>query len=289
MRRPSMPSHSAGRCLVRWRGAGAVVSLSPERGDRPVRRTRAGCVPWSSPLETGGGEEARAISLPPSTGFQAVLCSFRVQRCSIALLVTFTLPLDECCPRPAVPGRLRPFALRAVVRSPECHGCGSRRDRAVSPGSRQPLELKIDFGPGYRVYFGKDAEAVVVLLGGSAKKHQAQAISAAQAAWVDYKQRKRRKGTARRMGSHSATSRQPCWRARSATRSSREGAIHRGAERLSRRRRRYRQGDAARSHQRRRSASKAWRRRSEASRSKSLDRMLAPHGQPEHGQLLRSS
>ena len=43
-------------------------------------------------------------------------------------------------------------------------------------------ELKIDFGPGYRVYFGKDGERIVVLLGGSAKKRQSAAIAAAQAA-----------------------------------------------------------------------------------------------------------
>ncbi|HSB16472.1 MAG TPA: type II toxin-antitoxin system RelE/ParE family toxin [Bryobacteraceae bacterium] len=52
------------------------------------------------------------------------------------------------------------------------------------------FEIKIDFGPGYRVYFGKDDERIVVLLGGSAKKRQSAAIAAAQAAWVEYKRRK---------------------------------------------------------------------------------------------------
>jgi putative addiction module killer protein len=33
-------------------------------------------------------------------------------------------------------------------------------------------ELKIDFGPGYRIYFGKDGERIVILLGGSSKKRQ---------------------------------------------------------------------------------------------------------------------
>ena len=51
-------------------------------------------------------------------------------------------------------------------------------------------ELKIDFGPGYRVYFGKDGERIVILLGGSAKKRQGAAIAAAQAAWADYRRRK---------------------------------------------------------------------------------------------------
>ena len=40
-------------------------------------------------------------------------------------------------------------------------------------------ELKIDFGPGYRVYFGKDGERIVVLLAGSAKKRQSTAIAGA--------------------------------------------------------------------------------------------------------------
>lgn len=52
-------------------------------------------------------------------------------------------------------------------------------------------ELKVDFGPGYRVYFGKDGETVLILLGGSTKKRQRAAIGRAQAAWQDYKRRKR--------------------------------------------------------------------------------------------------
>ncbi len=51
-------------------------------------------------------------------------------------------------------------------------------------------ELKIDFGPGYRIYFGKDGERIVILLCGSSKKRQNAAIAAAQAAWAEYKRRK---------------------------------------------------------------------------------------------------
>lgn len=53
------------------------------------------------------------------------------------------------------------------------------------------FETRIDFGPGYRVYFGKDGETVVILLGGSAKKDQQRAISEAVRAWAAYKQAKR--------------------------------------------------------------------------------------------------
>jgi len=54
------------------------------------------------------------------------------------------------------------------------------------------FETRIDFGPGYRVYFGKDGETVVILLGGSAKKDQRRAIEQAKAAWAEYKMRKAR-------------------------------------------------------------------------------------------------
>jgi len=55
-------------------------------------------------------------------------------------------------------------------------------------------EYKIDFGPGYRIYFGKDGERIVILLGGSAKKRQSAAIAAAQTAWAAYKRAKPGKG-----------------------------------------------------------------------------------------------
>jgi putative addiction module killer protein len=53
------------------------------------------------------------------------------------------------------------------------------------------FERTIDSGPGYRVYFGKDGDTVVVLLGGSTKKRQQDAIDAAVARWADYRWRKR--------------------------------------------------------------------------------------------------
>ena len=34
------------------------------------------------------------------------------------------------------------------------------------------LEYRIDFGPGYRVYFGRDGETLVILLTGGTKKRQ---------------------------------------------------------------------------------------------------------------------
>jgi putative addiction module killer protein len=52
------------------------------------------------------------------------------------------------------------------------------------------FETKIAFGPGYRIYFGKDGESVVILLGGGTKQRQQQDIMAAQERWQDYKDRK---------------------------------------------------------------------------------------------------
>jgi len=34
------------------------------------------------------------------------------------------------------------------------------------------FEHKINFGPGYRIYFGKDGESVVIILCGGTKKRQ---------------------------------------------------------------------------------------------------------------------
>ena len=51
------------------------------------------------------------------------------------------------------------------------------------------FECRIDFGPGYRVYFGKDGERLIILLGGGSKKRQQQDIGAAIASWQEYRQR----------------------------------------------------------------------------------------------------
>jgi putative addiction module killer protein len=54
------------------------------------------------------------------------------------------------------------------------------------------LEYKIDFGPGYRVYFGRDGDVLVVLLTGGTKKRQQRDIKSAIVFWADYKATKRR-------------------------------------------------------------------------------------------------
>ncbi len=53
------------------------------------------------------------------------------------------------------------------------------------------LECRIDFGPGYRIYFGRDGDTVVILLAGGTKRRQDDDIADAQARWTDYKRRKK--------------------------------------------------------------------------------------------------
>ncbi len=53
------------------------------------------------------------------------------------------------------------------------------------------FEHKLNFGPGYRIYFGKDGEQLVILLAGGTKKRQTHDIKNAKQRWQEYKQRKR--------------------------------------------------------------------------------------------------
>ena len=51
-------------------------------------------------------------------------------------------------------------------------------------------ELKLNWGPGYRVYFGQDGKTIIILLCGGTKKRQSQDIAAAKVRWASYKLRK---------------------------------------------------------------------------------------------------
>jgi putative addiction module killer protein len=48
-------------------------------------------------------------------------------------------------------------------------------------------EYRLDFGPGYRIYFGQEGTKVVILLGGGNKKTQGKDIKTAQALWAEFK------------------------------------------------------------------------------------------------------
>src|ERR1700748_217159 len=56
------------------------------------------------------------------------------------------------------------------------------------------FEYRIDFGPGYRIYFGQDGQTLLILLTGATKKRQQRDIDEAHAYWQDCKQSKRGRG-----------------------------------------------------------------------------------------------
>jgi putative addiction module killer protein len=61
-------------------------------------------------------------------------------------------------------------------------------------GDTEPIgeglsELRIFFGPGYRVYFGEDSEHIVLILCGGDKSTQGRDIANAKSYWEEYKSR----------------------------------------------------------------------------------------------------
>ncbi len=52
------------------------------------------------------------------------------------------------------------------------------------------LEYRLDYGPGYRLYFGRDGDSLIILLIGGTKTRQRNDIEKAHAFWQDYKSRK---------------------------------------------------------------------------------------------------
>jgi len=54
-------------------------------------------------------------------------------------------------------------------------------------------EARLDFRPGYRLYFGKDGVAVILLLARGDKASQSKDIAAAKRYWDDFREVKRGK------------------------------------------------------------------------------------------------
>ena len=60
----------------------------------------------------------------------------------------------------------------------DCHGVGEGIQ-----------ELRIDYGPGYRVYFGQEGTSIVLLLCGGDKSTQTNDIEIAKQYWNEYRRR----------------------------------------------------------------------------------------------------
>ena len=80
-------------------------------------------------------------------------------------------------------------ATKIVVSLTRLEAGNTSNLKAVGEGV---LEQRVDFGPGYRVYLGRDGNTLIVLLAGGTKQRQQRDIVDAIARWHDYKTRKRK-------------------------------------------------------------------------------------------------
>lgn len=65
---------------------------------------------------------------------------------------------------------------------------GNFGDAKIIKGGEGIWELRMDFGPGYRIYFGKQGTTIVILLTGGDKKSQSRDIAKAKRYWLEYKE-----------------------------------------------------------------------------------------------------
>lgn len=166
-----------------WRRCVSVLASSPLQGLAWIEKVTEPS-PASRPSFLGDCPSASRLSVGSSIGNFCVTIAHAGR------------------PGPGIPRRTGSVAICGVVCKPEGHGrcesCGALYRLEMGNFSNVKgvgggvFERKVDFGPGYRIYFGKDGESVVILLGGSSKQRQREAIGTARERWTDYK---RRKGT----------------------------------------------------------------------------------------------
>lgn len=78
-----------------------------------------------------------------------------------------------------------PVQVRIQARVLRFEGGNLGDHKAVGGGV---WEARLDFGPGYRLYFGKEGDAVILILAGGDKSSQTRDIAAARRCWVDFRE-----------------------------------------------------------------------------------------------------
>jgi len=53
------------------------------------------------------------------------------------------------------------------------------------------MELRIDYGLGYRIYYAQEQDRIIILLGGGSKRNQSKDIAQAIQRWNTYKKRRK--------------------------------------------------------------------------------------------------
>ncbi|MBX9830599.1 type II toxin-antitoxin system RelE/ParE family toxin [Candidatus Babeliales bacterium] len=82
------------------------------------------------------------------------------------------------------------LGTRAIIRTRlDRVSDGNLGDSKPIKGAQGIHELRINYGPGYRIYFGKKGNTVVILLIGGDKASQNRDIERAKQYWLEYKEK----------------------------------------------------------------------------------------------------
>ncbi|MBD3376620.1 type II toxin-antitoxin system RelE/ParE family toxin [candidate division KSB1 bacterium] len=99
------------------------------------------------------------------------------------------LSVDGKCPFEDWFGSLKDIKTRAVIRARLNRIILGNLGDCKSVG-KGVFEFRINYGPGYRIYFGKDGLRLIILLCGGSKSSQNRDIRQAKSYWADYCRRK---------------------------------------------------------------------------------------------------
>lgn len=95
---------------------------------------------------------------------------------------------DDDCPFERWLDALRDVRARARIKKRlDRIGLGNLGD--FKPVGEGVMELRIDYGPGYRVYFARSGATIVLLLCGGDKSTQEQDILRAKQYWTNFQHR----------------------------------------------------------------------------------------------------